>query len=284
MPTAEATKQGYSNLWNEAQVKPERTAAAQRIANRIIERKQNYIAIQQATGVPWFFTGPVHYRESNLDFGTHLHNGDPLRARTVHVPAGRPIKGNPPFTFIESAEDALSMSPHALNKIRPEEWTLERLLYETERYNGFGYFGRGNSPYLWSFTTEYIQGKYVADGQYSSSAVDAQCGTVAILKELAALDPEVAQFTNRRQPKPPTTIITKAVQEGTKKERSTVTTGVAGTAAGTAGTVTPHNQPVVKHWVGPTVAVVGVVALVVGLVLLARKGQLIKDAIAQKWG
>jgi lysozyme family protein len=40
------------------------------------------------------------------------------------------------------------------------------------------------SPYLWSGTTVYERGKYVADGRFSAIAVDKQIGCAAILKEL----------------------------------------------------------------------------------------------------
>jgi len=38
-------------------------------------------------------------------FKLHLHNGDPLTARTVNVPKGRPKTGQPPFAWGISAKD-----------------------------------------------------------------------------------------------------------------------------------------------------------------------------------
>ena len=40
-------------------------------------------------------------------FDAHFHNGDPLTDRTKRVPAGRPKEGDPPFTWEQSAEDAI---------------------------------------------------------------------------------------------------------------------------------------------------------------------------------
>ena len=40
------------------------------------------------------------------------------------------------------------------------------------------------SPYLWSYSTIYTAGKYVADGKWSDTAVSKQCGGMAILKHL----------------------------------------------------------------------------------------------------
>ena len=41
------------------------------------------------------------------------------------------------------------------------------------------------SPYLWSFSTHYARGKYVADGKWSPTAVSAQCGVAVLLRRLA---------------------------------------------------------------------------------------------------
>jgi peptidoglycan hydrolase-like protein with peptidoglycan-binding domain len=44
------------------------------------------------------------------------------------------------------------------------------------------------SPYLWSFSNIYSSGKYVADGRFSASAVDQQCGAMPVLKRIMELD------------------------------------------------------------------------------------------------
>ncbi len=41
------------------------------------------------------------------------------------------------------------------------------------------------SPYLWSFSTHYQCGKYVADGRWSETAVSKQCGAAVLLRRLA---------------------------------------------------------------------------------------------------
>ena len=63
--------------------------------------------------MPWYVVGLIHTMESSGNFAAHLHNGDPLSARTTHVPAGRPKAGAPPFTWEESATDALTMQGFA---------------------------------------------------------------------------------------------------------------------------------------------------------------------------
>jgi hypothetical protein len=113
----------------------------------------------------------------------HLHNGDPLTQRTRHVPAGRPADGNPPFTWQASAVDALR-----LRRVdRVADWSLHRILYELEGYNGWGYrlhHPHVKSPYLWSFSNQYTRGKYIADGTWSDSAVSGQCGAAVLVRRL----------------------------------------------------------------------------------------------------
>jgi lysozyme family protein len=68
--------------------------------------------------VPWELIAALHEREAGGSFKGHLHNGDPLTGRTYHVPAGRPAKGSPPFTWEASAIDALTMAPHSLDQVK----------------------------------------------------------------------------------------------------------------------------------------------------------------------
>ena len=117
-------------------------------------------------------------------FSAHLHNGDPLTARTTHVPANRPVAGSPPFTWEESARDALTM--RALD--RWTDWSLEGMLFQWERFNGFGYRSRGlATPYLWSFSNHYTRGKFTSDGTYNPDAVSAQAGAAVVLRRMADL-------------------------------------------------------------------------------------------------
>src|SRR5215470_7949626 len=54
---------------------------------------QSYDTVEDAVCIPWYFTGIVHAMEGSFNFDAHLHNGDPLEKKTVHVPAGRPRCG-----------------------------------------------------------------------------------------------------------------------------------------------------------------------------------------------
>lgn len=174
-------KRGYGNLFRVAKIEPERRRELGDWCRKIIKNRSRYEAIAERVGCPWYAVAVIHVRESSCNFGRHFHNGDPLDARTVKRPAGRPIEGEPPFTFEASAADALRLK----SWVSVPSWEIERVLYELERYNGTGYFGHGvNSPYLWSFTDLYIAGKYVEDGKFDSSAIDQQPGCAAIIKML----------------------------------------------------------------------------------------------------
>ena len=116
-----------------------------RYVERLLAHQEAYRAVGAELGIPWWFVGIIHALESSFDFDCHLHNGDPLTGRTVRVPAGRPDAGEPPFTWHESAVDALcgqGLSGRG-------DWSLGAALDRFERYNGLGYRRRGRpSPYL----------------------------------------------------------------------------------------------------------------------------------------
>ncbi len=184
MPTFQQTAKGYANLWARAKVLPEWEDRVRAAADKVRAGRRRYEAVQAATAVPWQLVGAFHHLEGNCNFKTHLHNGDPLTRRTTHVPAGRP-KAAPAngrsYAWEESAFDALAIK--GLPDVRA--WSVARMLYEAERYNGWGYLLHGvNSAYLWSGTTLQQAGKYVADGVWSATARSKQVGVVAILKIL----------------------------------------------------------------------------------------------------
>lgn len=166
----------YTDLLKRMQVLPQWQPTIDRYANRIIANRARYEEVSAKTGVPWAFIGALHYRESALNFNTHLHNGDSLKAKTVHVPKGRP-EGEPPFTWEVSAIDALEYEKF---KDLPS-WTIEEVCERAEHYNGMGYHNMGKvSPYLFSGTNLYVRGKYSSDGHYDSGMVDQQLGVIPL--------------------------------------------------------------------------------------------------------
>jgi len=169
--------------WSTALLRPGKQSEVRWIAREILRHKDRYDGISKTTKVAWWAIASLHNMECGLNFHQHLHNGDSLTRRTWQVPTGRPKKGNPPFTFEESAEDSLYY-----DKMNLVDWSkVDTSLNAFEGYNGWGY--RKNhpntpTPYLWSGTTIYPSGKYVQDGKWSSSAISSQIGICSILKQL----------------------------------------------------------------------------------------------------
>jgi len=181
----------YKRLWAAAQIRPECQRHYARLALAILANRSRYDALSKVTGVPWWFIAALHNMECGLSFNKHLHNGDLLTGRTTRVPAGRPVaapaSGKLPYTFEESAVDALRHL--GLHKVT--DWSLWHALYLFEGFNGYGYrlyHPDVNSPYLWSFTTVYQAGKYVADGKFSKTTVSQQAGVAGILLALKVFD------------------------------------------------------------------------------------------------
>lgn len=184
IPLTQKLKDEYQNLFDTCIINPSRSSAVDKLAGTIEENRNRYAAVGDPLGIPWYFIGVVHNMEASQNFKRHLHNGDPLTARTVQVPAGRPKTGNPPFTWEESATDSLQLK----NLHKWADWTIPGTLYKLEEYNGWGYrkfHADVLTPYLWSFTNHYKSGKYVADGKWSQTAVSQQCGGAALLRRLA---------------------------------------------------------------------------------------------------
>lgn len=180
----DALRSEYENLFNSCIINSARLAAVEKSIEGIVRGDARYRAVGDELGIPWFVIGVIHNMEASLNFTKHLHNGDPLKARTVHVPAGRPKNGTPPFTWEASAVDALSL--RGLNKVK--DWSLAGILYQIEGYNGWGYrlyHPHVFSPYLWSFSNQYISGKYIEDGTWSDTAISKQCGAAVILRRMA---------------------------------------------------------------------------------------------------
>jgi len=183
MQLTEALREEYRKTFETAAIRPGQAGAVKTLAGRILapSRLERYQAVSRHTGVPGHVVGILHALEAGLDFTRHLHNGDPLAGRTVRVPKGRPANGQPPFAWEASAADALALA--GLGDWT--DWSVPGTAYALEGYNGFGYRRRNvPSPYLWSFTTAYVSGKYVADHAWSPTAVSRQCGGMTLLRAM----------------------------------------------------------------------------------------------------
>lgn len=221
----------YARLLGTMTIRPEKLAAADSVTRKIVANRSRYEAVAKATGVPWHLVGVIHAMECGLSFKQHLHNGDPLTARTRQVPAGRPKLGSPPFTWEESAIDALRYD--GLDKVT--DWSDERECFELEGYNGWGYrkyHPEVLSPYLWSYSNHYRRGKYVQDGKWDPGAVSGQCGAIVLLKRVNALtaaagSPPPADYVPTTPPSP-----TSAVQKAGSAAAGAATGAVVAASAG----------------------------------------------------
>lgn len=171
----------YSTLFNTMSINENRLKSVEFKVNYFDKIKDKYIDIALATGIPWWIVCLIHHMESGNDFNRHLHNGDPLTSKTIQVPKGRPWEGDPPFTFEESAIDALEYERIDLI----QTWDVPTTLHLFEGFNGWGYrkfHPSVKTPYLWSFSNHYKKGKYVADGKFDDNAVSQQIGIACLLK------------------------------------------------------------------------------------------------------
>jgi len=173
----------YTKLFDTCKIKTAKMNAVDDIIRKMVTNKAKYDTVSIELNIPWYFIAVIHNMESSLNFKTHLHNGDPLSARTTNVPKGRPVSGKPPFSWPESVMDALKMKK--LDKWT--DWSIAGILFKLEIYNGWGY--RNNhpevlSPYLWSFSNHYTKGKYVSDGKWDANAVSQQCGAATLLRRM----------------------------------------------------------------------------------------------------
>ncbi|MBN8500681.1 MAG: hypothetical protein J0M19_05975 [Sphingomonadales bacterium] len=178
----EALADEYAAWFAAARIRPEFSESTQWHLTMMMQSRSRYERLGKQLGIPWFFIAATHGLEASFNFRAHMHNGDfPLTQRTRQVPAGRPSVWLPPSSWEASAADAMRL----LGLTGQSDWSLPRCLYRLEAYNGFGYRRAGRaSPYLWSFSTLYSRGKYVADGKFDPNARSKQCGAAVMLKLL----------------------------------------------------------------------------------------------------
>lgn len=185
----EAIKDEYERNWSNMRIRQQRADGATDAARKAINHKDIYKEIEAKTDVPWWFVAVLHSRESSFNFNTYLGNGQALNRVTTIVPKGR----GPFASFAEGAVDALRLEGF----VGARDWGIAKTMFRLEKYNGFGYRGRGvNSPYLWSGSNIYGPpeqrgGKFVGDGSFDPGTVDPQLGAAVILKAMMELDASI---------------------------------------------------------------------------------------------
>lgn len=283
MITYAESKGGYAALWAKAAVRAQYVTPARQWAQRIINEQA---ALDVGNGVPWWFVGLLAMRESSLDLNTYLGNGQPLNRVTTLVPAGR----GPFPTFAAGAADALNLEGFNASGL----WNqIPYVLWAAEKWNGQGYFQVGiNSPYVWSWTTNYTAGKFVSDGQYSVSAIDQQPGVAAVLGELIVMDSDIAAYLGQAAPQPstgappvvsqanpiPTTITAPAASAATAAAQDPIPQIIA--ALETAKTFLPIATPFLGPYGAAATAAIPLIEDALNLIEELKSGQNILQVIA----
>ncbi len=199
MPTwNESEKQRIQGLLDTAKITKDLSWYKKAVVSKIVANKARYKAMAELFKCPLAFIPLIHCKESASDLGkflTYIGNGQPLNKVTTIVPKGRgPFK-----TWEAGAIDALNLKKIA----EITDWSLARMFYILEGYNGYGYRSKGvNSPYIWNYTNHYTKGHYVADGKYDPNAVAGNIGCVALYMLLLEADEEFAFSYKKPQPEP----------------------------------------------------------------------------------
>lgn len=170
---------------------PTQEAAMKQFVSNWEENKARYEAVAAKAGVPAKLIASLHWRESTADFGTYLHQGDPLGKKAVNEPNDIPI-----FKEWEpAAEHALGQKSGIADAFKIDENTQDEaaLMSYAERYNGLGYFNKGvPSPYTMSGTDQYKKGKYTRDRYYDPNVKDQQLGVLAMMRAIDGREAELA--------------------------------------------------------------------------------------------
>lgn len=173
----------YQKLWDTMHIVRDDKELS-RLSAKIKLSEQMYRKVEVETGVPWQMVAVIHEREAGeQDIGRWLcvlHNGEKIIGtgrKTSLVPAGR----GPFYDWVQAAIDALQLQ--GFHKIT--DWSVARVLWALEPFNGYGYRNKGlRSPYLWASTNHQQLGKYVRDGVFDPNVMDSQIGCAALLKYL----------------------------------------------------------------------------------------------------
>lgn len=184
-------KPEYERLLRTMQVAPERVQEVDLVARALLRPAwlDRYREVDRQTKVPACFIAGLDERESGADPSRSLGQGDYWNRVSTHVPKGH----GPWASWIAAAIYYVNLDK--LNATSAP-WSWAYACWKGEAWNGFGARGRGiNTGYLWAGTNHYTRGKYIADGVWSSSAVDRQLGIIPIMRRMVEMNSSL-RFTD----------------------------------------------------------------------------------------
>ena len=105
--------------WAAMRLDPDRIHELDAVARRLCAAaKAMYVAISEATGVPWWVVAIIHEREAGQLWDRHLGQGDPLCRPTVNEPANRGPFFDPDAFYRKWLIDALMIALRTLRSGR----------------------------------------------------------------------------------------------------------------------------------------------------------------------
>jgi lysozyme family protein len=154
--------------------------------NHYASNVDRYEEVAKEANLPYELVAVIHWRESDGNFNTYLHQGDPLGHPCIHEPRYPQV---PIFNEWEPAAiHALGMKKdiQQLFGIGFTTYDLNKLCSFAEEYNGLGYrkYHHCASPYVLGGTTGYKKGFYVEDGKFDPEAVDTELGVLPMLRAI----------------------------------------------------------------------------------------------------
>ncbi|CCE07435.1 hypothetical protein BRAS3843_2120002 [Bradyrhizobium sp. STM 3843] len=175
-----------------ARIRPECEHLLEISCDRLLHDKPVYQLIFEGTGVPVAALMALAEREMSGNLHCYLGNGQRLTRRTTIVPIGRGPFPDTEDGFVAGALDALHLDGLDQVAKAPGGWSLPRFAYESEAWNGWGNrLHHIPSSYVFGGTTVQKPGKFIRDHAFSSTTMDPQLGTIAIVEKLFELDPSL---------------------------------------------------------------------------------------------
>ena len=197
MVLTDELRDDYQRAFAACVIREERTAEVEALTETLLTQRARYQTVGERLNLPWFVVAALHHADTGCDFEVHPHNGDPLTDRTQHLPDGRPVDGEPPFTW-ETAPPTLCACTTSINGgigalPGPCSYWRDAVVGATGLHHP-----EVPSPHLWNYATHYRQGKYVTDDTWNENAIAQRCGAAVLLRRLA--ERGLIEFTATGEP------------------------------------------------------------------------------------